>query len=317
MNTAPEDVPPRLRFRLLDDVTPRVQKAGAIILIQTRWNPGDLIGRIQESEEAPEWTYIVLKALAEEGDPLGRAPGEALCEDRFTRENLEAKRRTEGVGFESLYQQNPIPRGGLFFQRDWFLGADGRPAVADLRQLPHLTPWPGAVRLVRYWDLAASRDDAACYTAGVLLAKLGDGEHSMYYVLDVIRGRWTPAERNAQILSVAQMDGQLFGFEKTWFESPVFDKNGSAKRALVAKLASAGCSVSADNVSGAGSKELRAEPVADAAKGGIVKIVGGAWNAAFLTEVSSFPRSTYKDQVDSLSGAYNRLSRGGFAIAMG
>ena len=104
----------------MDDVTPRIQERGAVILIHTRWNAGDLIGRIQESEEAPEWRFVVLKALAGDDDPLGRAPGEALCPARFTREKLEEKQRVEGVGFESLYQQDPIPRGGQFFQRAWF-----------------------------------------------------------------------------------------------------------------------------------------------------------------------------------------------------
>ncbi len=137
----------------------------------------------------------------------------------------------------------------------------------------------------------------------------------MYYVVDVIRGRWMPAERNEVLLQTAILDSQIEGFEKTWFESPIFDKNKVAARAIYSKLS--GYPVAGDNVSGAGSKELRAEPVAGAAKGGIVKIVAGAWNGAFLSEVEGFPRSTYKDQTDSLSGAFARLSRGGFAIATG
>lgn len=280
----------------MDDVTPRIQKGGAIIIIHTRWGPGDLIGRIRDSEESAEWVYVVLKALAEEGDPLGRQPGEALCPDRFTRENLEAKRRTEGIGFESLYQQNPIPRGGTFFERAWF-------AVLD-----RLSTEPG--RLIRYWDLASSRNDAACFTSGVLMGKFG-GE---YRVCDVIRGRWAPAERNAVMLQTAQGDATRPGFERTYFEKPVFDKDAAASRAIIARLA--GYPVQADNVSGAGSKELRAEPLADAARGGIVKLVAGAWNAAFLTEMEGFPRGQWKDQVDSSSGAFNKLSRppGGIAV---
>ena len=61
---------------------------------------------------------------------------------------------------------------------------------------------------------------------------------------------------------------------------------------------------------GAGSKELRAEPVAGVAKAGLVSVVAGAWVAAFLTEIEAFPKGTYKDQTDSLSGGYNRLVRG-------
>lgn len=316
----------------MDDVTPRLQKNAALVLCNTRWNPGDLIGRIQQSEEWPEWVYLRVPAIAEtqeerdrnnasNGLPAGlpdfidRRPGEALCPDRFSIADLQKKQRIEGVGFEAGYQQNPIPRGGTFFERRWLLGSDGKPLVKSIADLPLLTPVTYGRRLVRYWDLASSRADSACYTSGVLLMKLGDGEHSEYWVCDVVRGRWMPAERNEKMRAVAEQDALIYGFEKTWFEQPVFDKQKAASRAIYASLS--GFPVSGDNVGNQGSKELRAEPVASAAKGGILKVVDGGWVPAFLVEIEGFPRSTYKDQVDSLSGAFNRLSRGGFAVAVG
>ncbi len=277
----------------MDDVTPRLQKRASLVFVNTRWGPGDLIGRIQQSEEWPEWSYHNLPAIAEENDLLGREPGTALCEDRFPLEKLLQKRRIEGVGFESLYQGNPIPRGGTFFERSWF----GSP-------LPTL---PENCRLVRYWDFADSRSDSACYTAGVLMAKEGEGEASRFYVVDVIRGRWMPAERNEVVLQTAQADALRAGFERTYFEKPVYDKGGAASKAIVAKLA--GYRVSPDNVSGSGSKELRAEPLAGAAKAGIIRLIAGSWNGAYLTEMESFPRGQYKDQADSSSGCYNKLSK--------
>jgi predicted phage terminase large subunit-like protein len=294
----------------MDDVTPRIQKGGSLIIIHTRWNAGDLIGRILKSEEKGDWRFVRLPAVAETQDerdrvherlglptgapdPLGRAPGEALCPDRFTKDNLESKRLALGVGFETLYQQDEVPRGGSFFQRDWF---------GDVGAAPEGTEW------TRYWDLASSRNDAACFTSGVLMGKHGAKESARYFVGDVIRGRWMPAERNEVMLQTAKGDAQRKGFKRTWFEEPVFDKGGAAARAIVAKLAGYACVP--DKVSGAGSKELRAEPLAGAAKAGLVKLVdGGAWKAAFLTEMEGFPRGQYKDQVDSSSGAFNKLSR--------
>ncbi len=313
-----------------DDLTPRLQENAAVVLVNTRWHPGDLIGRLQQSEEWAEWVYIRIPAIAEtqeerdknnvaQGlpsglpDPINRQPGMPLCPERFTLAKLLQKQRIEGVGFEALYQQNPIPRGGTYFQRSCLVGADGRPLLKSISELPLLTPCEFGRRLVRYWDLAASRNDSACYTSGVLLMKLGDGEFSEYWVCDVVRGRWAPAERNAKMREVAERDALIFGFEKTWFEQPVFDKGKTAARGVYAALS--GFPVSADNVSGSGSKALRAEPVAGAAKGGILKVLDGGWLPAFLTEIEQFPRGTYMDQVDSLSGAYNRLSRGGFAFA--
>jgi len=273
----------------MDDVTPRLQKDAAIVLVNTRWGPGDLYGRIAESEEGPEWRVLRLPAIAEEADPLGRAAGEALCPDRFPLEKLQQKRRIEGVGFESLYQGNPVPRGGTVFERAWFKVAPELPA--------------GNWAWERYWDLASSRNDSACYTSGVLMGKCGDA----YAVADVVRGRWNPADRNDVMLQTARADSTRPGFRRTWFEKPVYDREGAASRAVVAKLAGYPCAP--DNVSGAGSKELRAEPLAGAAKAGLVTLVAGPWVAAFLTELEGFPRSQYKDQVDSASACFTKLSR--------
>ena len=298
----------------MDDVTPRIQQGGAYICIQTRWNAGDLIGRILASEDAPNWDVIRMPAIAEtqeerdavhkrQGlplglpDPLGRQPGEALCETAFNRESLEDKRRVLGIGFETLYQQNDVARGGQFFDRTWF-----EPSVDKVHN------GSLSLRRMRYWDLAASRNDAACFTSGVLVAKVGDGEQARFFIEDVVRGRWSPGERNDVILQTARSDATMSGFERTWFEKPVFDKRGEATRAILAKLA--GFPVKADDVGGAGSKEVRAEPLSDAARGGLVKVVAGAWVAAFLTELEGFPKVGYKDQVDSASGCFTKLSRG-------
>jgi predicted phage terminase large subunit-like protein len=138
------------------------------------------------------------------------------------------------------------------------------------------------------------------------MAKHGTGESQRFYVVDVIRGRWMPAERNDVMLQTAVADRQRPGFARTYFEAPVFDKDRAAMRGIMAKLS--GHSVAPDNVSGAGSKELRAEPLADAAKAGLVKLVVGTWNGTFLTEYEAFNKGQYKDQIDSGSGAYNKLS---------
>jgi predicted phage terminase large subunit-like protein len=301
----------------MDDVTPRIQKAGAIIIIHTRWGANDLIGNIQKSAEARDWRYVRLSALAETQeerdkanakvglpaglpDPLNRLPGEALCPDRYPQEELEGRRRVEGIGFETVYQQNETARGGNFFQRDWFPVVDRLPANAEFR-------------IVRYWDLAASRADSACYTSGVLMAKVGRSNPE-YYILDVVRDRWASAERNEMMRSTAMCDKTRPGFERTWFEKPVFDKKNEASRAIQAKLM--GFPFGADNVSGQGSKELRAEPLADAAKAGFVKLLAGAWNSAFLTELEGFPKTQYKDQVDSAAGAFAKLNFGAATVSV-
>ena len=37
-----------------------------------------------------------------------------------------------------------------------------------------------------------------------------------------------------------------------------------------------------------------------------MKLVKGPWNAAYLDELTAFPRGKYSDQVDASSGAFNK-----------
>jgi len=272
----------------MDDVQPRLQNNASILFVNTRWSPGDLIGRLQQSDEWKNWDYHVLRAIAEDDDPLGREPGQPLCPELHPLKQLLSFRQSQGLGFESLYQGHPVPRGGTMFRREWF---------KIVSSAPHC-------RMIRWWDLASSRADDACFTSGVLIGHQPGTDN--YFIIDVIRGRWSPAERNEVMLQTAIADSAQRGFVRTYFESPPYDRDGAAARAIIAKLA--GHSVRPDPV--VGNKQLRAEPLAGAAKAGLIHIVNGPFTLAFLSEMEQFPRGQYLDQVDSCTGGYNRLSRG-------
>ncbi len=107
----------------------RLEPAGRVCLIQTRWAPGDLGGRIL-TEEAELWRVIDLPALAMTDDeyraleldpvpdPLDRNPGEALWPARYPADVLAGKRRSMGERvFWALYQQQPRPPEGVLLSR--------------------------------------------------------------------------------------------------------------------------------------------------------------------------------------------------------
>ena len=72
----------------------------------------------------------------------------------------------------------------------------------------------------------------------------------------------------------------------------------------------AGYIVKIDKPSGAGSsKILRAEPFSVQVNMSNVSIVQAEWNRAYLNELEFFPESTYKDQVDASSGAFNIINK--------
>lgn len=275
------------RERLWDwytsDLYTRLEPKGSVILIQTRWHEDDLAGRILSSSDAKNWRVISLPAIAEEPDLLGRRPGEALNPERYPIEELL---RTKGVlgswAFESLYQQRPLPAEGGLFKREWFARfVDVVPAQVESR--------------VRYWDKAATADGGD-YTVGLRMSRV----EGTYYVEDVVRGRWSPGERDRVIRQCAEIDPPD---TQIWLEQEPGSSGIDSVKALIRMLA--GYSVHANRVTG--SKQVRAEPLAAQAESGNVVLVKGQWNSPFLDELLSFPSGSHDDQVDAASGAFSRL----------
>jgi predicted phage terminase large subunit-like protein len=89
----------------------RLMPGGAIVIIQTRWHEDDLAGRLLESEGG-QWEVLELPALKD---------GKALWPEWYDVAALERIKRTIGPReWSALYQQQPQPDDGTFFQRDWF-----------------------------------------------------------------------------------------------------------------------------------------------------------------------------------------------------
>ena len=104
----------------------RLSPTGAVLLIMTRWHADDLAGRLLEQDakgEGEGWTVVNLPAIAEEGDQLGREPGEALWPERWTLALLQQTRRvTDSPIWASLYQQRPGQGGGSEWPDEYFDG---------------------------------------------------------------------------------------------------------------------------------------------------------------------------------------------------
>lgn len=102
---------------------PRMEPGGGILWIQTPWHHDEAAMRLAEVA-SDKWQITRLPALAEEDDPLGRAPGEPLDPNRFGLEDLLALRDdADGVSardWSAQYQQKPTPDDGTIFSRAWF-----------------------------------------------------------------------------------------------------------------------------------------------------------------------------------------------------
>lgn len=193
-----------------------------------------------------------------------------------------------------------VDLAGLLFDRSWFVTVDAVPRIGTR---------------IRYWDLAATHLDG-CYTCGTLVCRAADGR---FYVEDVRRGQWSPDERNRIIRETAAEDAIKYDNEPIQYveQEP---GSGGKEQALQMIRMLAGHPVYKDLPTGrkktrivdgqtlpGEAKIVRAQPVAAQAEAGNVLLVRGKWNADWLDEIVAFPESRYADQVDSLSGAFNRL----------
>ncbi|MDB5336644.1 MAG: hypothetical protein JWN70_2263 [Planctomycetaceae bacterium] len=103
--------------------TTRLRPGGIILVVQTRWNRDDLTGRIQDQAKSngQRWLTVKLPALAEAGDPLGRAPGEALWPEMYSKELHEKNKATRTTYYwRSMYQQDPVAEGGTEWPESYF-----------------------------------------------------------------------------------------------------------------------------------------------------------------------------------------------------
>lgn len=286
----------------------RIWENGVIVLIMTRWHVDDLAGRLLEAEGIVEnggsWVLLRFPAIAEtqeerdvkhrrmglpEGlpDVLGRKPGEPLAPSRFSLDHLTRLRNIVGaMVWEAEYQGTPIVAEGNRFKTEWFEFVS--PASV-----------PDRVVRIRYWDKAATAEgQRGAYTAGVLMAY--DRETGLFYVEDVVRGKWSARDRNEVMVQTAERDGKDVVI---WYE--IEPGSGGKESAEYTARLLAGYSVFGDRVTG--SKDTRMEAFAAQAEARNIKIVRGAWNQAYLDELATVPNGPYRDQVDASVGAFNKL----------
>src|SRR5690606_35707683 len=124
----------------------------------TRWHEDDFLGRLISADHGnPDlWQRVILPALAERGDPLGRAPGEPLLSPILDETPADALQRWEetrrAVGsyaWQAQYQQAPAPAKGAIFDADWweYYEPDDLPARFD--------------RVLTTWDMAFKATDSS------------------------------------------------------------------------------------------------------------------------------------------------------------
>lgn len=292
---------------------PRVPRT---VLMGQRVHHQDLYGHVLDSEEGALYDKVILPARYEPDaqrlvsslgavDPRTRAD-QCLWPERFGDAELtRLEARLTRYAVAAQLQQRPTPReGGLF-------------PVGEMKYAERFNR-AAVVATVRYWDKAGT-EGGGKFTSGVRMHRLRD---KTVVVDHVVRGQWAAGTREKIIKQWAILDNKEFGSPddpakvKTYVEQEPGSGGKESAENTVRNLA--GFKVYADRPTG--DKEARAEPFAAQVENGNVLVVAGAnesWPAKYTEELQMFPNSDFTDQVDSSSGAFNKLFGLGTGVKRG
>ena len=262
-----------------------------ILMLFTRWHLDDLVGRCRD-REPEDWRWVEYAALREEReDPTGRdprRPGEALWPDVTTAADLEKERIQRPGVFHALYQQRPVPAGGATFKAAWF-------AESRYRVLPDA---PG--RWIQSWDCRhGGKGKRTSYAAaGLWFNPKGTAR---YYLVDVVRGRWSPSETVEQFKSCQK--------RPLWAKASVrlIEAKGDGQTLL---SVFSGKFPGILPVKPRSDKEERANSITPYCHAGNVWLpVDAPWLGEFEAELFTFPAAANDDQVDMMSQAVDHMTQ--------
>jgi len=270
----------------------RLMPRAVQIVIGTRWHEDDLLGRILDSPGASEWTTLILPALAEPGDPLGREPGEALWPAWYPAEKLPSVAAGElsTRQFVALYQQRPAPAEGSLFKTEWFTHLyDGEPPTRSVPLTPFTAP-SASIPNIRLQAIDTASKTGVSNDFSVIVTLETDTVNA--YVLDVVRKRVEFPDLVRLVLEQAQKHRPHGG---------IYIEDSSAGIAVIQKLRSETNLPIIPVKVAANSKIARAEAVTAHFEAGKIRFPKHApWYGELVDEMTRFPYGRHDDQVDAL-----------------
>lgn len=262
-----------------------------VCITLTRWHEDDIVGRLIDptnphynAVEASKWKIINFPAIAEDDDPLGRAPGEPLWPDgpdKFDLDFLEGQRRLDPLGFAALYQQRPTVEDGIMFRRE---------------HVQYYTPeqLPADLRIYAASDHAVGTDRAK-HDATVLLTAGVDRQGNIY-LLDCFWERAATDKVVEAMLTTAKLRKPLVW----WAERGHISK--SIGPFLKKRMLEAGVYFNVVEVTPAANKEQRAQSIAARmAMGMVYWPKHAAWAQKAVDELLKFPHGRNDDFVDAIA----------------
>lgn len=252
----------------------RAQPDAAIIVVMTRWNQDDLVGRLLKQAQADptsdQWKVIHFKAIED---------NKALWAERYSLTELEKIRSSIGSrAFTSLYQGEPTIAEGNIIKREWWRYYKERPQIN---------------KIIHSWDTAFKEKQHNDYSVCTVWGETGN----TYCLLDVWRGKVEFPELKRIAMSLAERDhpAAVVVEDKASGQSLIQELQRNTRLPVIP------FKIDRDKVA-------RAESVTPLIEAGKVLLPESAsWLYDFMEELSSFPTGEHDDQVDSTTQALNYM----------
>ena len=260
----------------------RLAAGAKVIIIMTPWHEDDLAARILKSEKNAR--LLRLPVEAEEGDPMGRRPGQALCpelgkDERWLeqfRESYISDARGGARAWRALYMCSPRAEEGNLVKREWW------------RRYPPEDKGGFYGELISV-DAAFKSGDGCDFVAITVWGRRG----ADFYLRYCLNRRLDFPETLAAIRSVR---GIFPGAGRILIEDKA---NGSAIIQVLGRELSGVIPVQPR-----GGKTARVAAVSPAIESGHVFVPEGeSWAEEFLDQWTAFPTAGHDDMVDSASQA--------------
>lgn len=306
-------------------------KNDIMILVQQRLHENDISGHIMGNDLGNEWVKLILPMEYEESrkartvvlpstngkiwqDPRTEE-GELLCEKRFDDIFIRSKKQEMGSYlYAGQFQQRPAPEEGGIIQKSWF------------NWWKHDQP-PEIQFIIQSWDTALTANDMSAYSACTTWGVFYDHNNiENLLLLSMWRGRVEYPELR-EIAKRLYRDYRDNGKERNPdFRGRKIDlclvEAKASGDPLIQDLHKGGIRAIPFNPNKYGDKIQRVRLITPIIEGGRVWLRAQApkydrlmeFSDDFLQEVATFPNSSSRDLVDTMTQALLKLRDGHFIL---
>jgi predicted phage terminase large subunit-like protein len=294
----------------------RLAPGAGVLIIQTWWHDDDLAGRLQSKMDADlstdQFELVKYPAIAEYDEywdndfvihrvhPEHEAPepgwrlirrvGDPLHEERYNKKMmLSMKANQPPRVWSALYQQNPVPDEGMYFQKEWF-------------KYELFAPSPKHRNVYQAWDFAIGEKQHNDWTVGVTIVQ---DEMDYLHVVEVVRFKGDSFTIIEEVLNAAARWSTgptaplTLGFE----DSQIWR---SIRPLLLKRMSERGVYPPYEELKPLTDKLARARSLQGRLQQGRVYLLEGApWRQQVVQEMLRFPAGTNDDVVDAMAWAVN------------